>query len=373
MKNDLVKASEQVELMRSDSPVFTPAQIQLMTDTVCVGATQDELKLFLYICKKTGLDPLKKQIYALKTWDSRTEREKMVTHTSIDGFRLIAQRSGKFLGRVGPEWCGEDRKWVDAWLEKAPPAAARVGIKHAGFPDPIFAVATFASFARRTRKGELYPNWRQMPDVMLAKCAESAAIRAAFPEDTSNLYSSDELDQAREDRARSSSRFASGSRTRSPACARAQLSPRRVSRCVTPPVIPSGFARSSHAARTSSRSNRTTKPKSHFLPRWETPAARGSHPRLRPPRPRRRRRRRIPRAGHRVPGPRSVLPPRLNLLPPFRRRRPPRARLPARPRGRLLSSVPKRKRKRTARRGRGRASPTRRGRSASPRSTRSCA
>ena len=173
-------ATQQTALARE----FTANDVDLIKKTVAKDASDGELKLFLAIAGRTGLDPFARQIFFVKRGGIGQ------TTISIDGFRLIAERSGKYEGQLGPYWCGEDGEWKDVWLKNEPPAAAKVGVMRAGFREPLFAVANFSAYNAGS------PIWKKMPALMCSKVAEMLALRRAFPLELSGLYGVEEMEQA---------------------------------------------------------------------------------------------------------------------------------------------------------------------------------
>lgn len=175
---------------------FSRKEVQLLKRTICKGATDEELSMFIQNCKRYGLDPFTGQIHAVKRWDSDAGRKVMKVQVGIDGFRLIADRTGKWRGTQGPFWCGPDGKWTDVWLKDEHPAAAKVGVLRGDFSEPRWGIARWDAYVATKKGGDPTFMWQKMPAHMLAKCAEALALRSAFPNDLSGLYTDAEMQQA---------------------------------------------------------------------------------------------------------------------------------------------------------------------------------
>lgn len=172
---------------------FTRDQIDLIKRTVADGTSDDELALFLEVCRSTGLNPFQKQIYAIMrdTYNSKTKRKepRMTIQTGIDGYRLMAARTGQHAGT--------DDAVFDT--ETAPaPTWARVTVRRllaGGMVAEFTATARWREYAQ-TYDGNPSGMWAKMPYQMLAKCAEAQALRKAFPAELSGVYTAEEMAQA---------------------------------------------------------------------------------------------------------------------------------------------------------------------------------
>jgi phage recombination protein Bet len=164
---------------------FNDDQVSLIKRTICNGASNDELALFIQQCNRTGLDPFSRQIHAVRRGG------KMTIQVGIDGLRLVANRTGQTDGQDGPYWCGDDGVWKDVWLSKDKPAACKVTVFRKGQARGYTGVARWAEFYQPT--GGM---WDRMPATMIAKVAESIALRKGFPQELSGLYAPEELDQS---------------------------------------------------------------------------------------------------------------------------------------------------------------------------------
>lgn len=196
MSQQLVPSQHSEQMTSTSHFEIGRERVELWKATYCKGASDAELLQFIEVCKRTGLAPEARQIYAIKRWDAFAKREVLQAQTSIDGFRVIAERSKQYAGQVGPQWCGADGKWLDVWLENTPPRAARTGILRHDFKEVMWGVARWESYVVTGKDGRPQANWLKMPDLMLAKCSESLALRRAFPNDLSGLYTVDEMDRA---------------------------------------------------------------------------------------------------------------------------------------------------------------------------------
>jgi phage recombination protein Bet len=156
-------------------------KVDLLKRTICKGASDDELQLFIHACNHTQLDPFMRQIYAVK------RNNIMTIQTGIDGYRLIAERTGRYMP-------GKESTFI--YGEKGELFSATAYVKKMDSKGDWHEIAATAHFIEYNARNQM---WAKMPCCMLSKCAEALCLRKSFPADLSGLYTKEEMEQADEE------------------------------------------------------------------------------------------------------------------------------------------------------------------------------
>lgn len=186
----------QIVQVQQSGLVFDSEQTRLLKTTILdSSATNDELQLFCLICQKTGLDPFSRQIYGIR------RKGKMTFQTSIDGYRLIADRTEKYAGNDEPIFDEGLNLYQHLTSGRKFPTTATITVWKlcGGQLCPFSASAAWTQYAQFFN-GTLGEVWAKMPHVMLAKCAEALALRKAFPAELSGMYTHEEMPATNDNR-----------------------------------------------------------------------------------------------------------------------------------------------------------------------------
>lgn len=196
----ITKVIENKSIAPSDAfGKLTRGQVELIKRTVAKGASDDELKLFIQVCKGAQLNPFLRQVHFVKRWNSKLGAEEGAIQVGIDGFRAIAEDSRQYAGNDDPIYDGDHEIEVSTAKETKKvtvPGKATVTVYKLmdGQRFPFTATARWTEYYPGPKQGYM---WHKMPYNQLGKCAEALALRKAFPKLLSGMYVAEEMDQIR--------------------------------------------------------------------------------------------------------------------------------------------------------------------------------
>lgn len=156
----------------------------------------DSVILALSYCRARKLDPFKRVIHIVPVWDSQQRRMVETVWPGIAELRTTAFRTGDFAGRDPSEFGPTINRKVGStqieFPEWAQVTVYRI-VKGVRCPFPGPRVYWLEAYAQ-AKRDDASPNsmWAKRPRGQLDKCAEAAALRAAFPEEIGGELIDDE-------------------------------------------------------------------------------------------------------------------------------------------------------------------------------------
>ena len=159
------------------------------------NVTDQEVMMFIGLCKYQHLNPFLREAYLIKYGD----RQPATIVTGKEAITKRAMRNKNYAGQqagvvIYHEDSGEleyrngsmvmrGENLVGGW--------AKVYVK--GFDVPIEAVVSYDEYVGTKSDGSVNSQWAKKPATMIRKVALMQALREAFPEDLGNMYASEEM------------------------------------------------------------------------------------------------------------------------------------------------------------------------------------
>jgi phage recombination protein Bet len=167
---------------------FTPEELNVLRANKVIPASASDLQIryFFEVCKRKKLDPFLKQVHMVerKERDGDSWKVSYTIQAGLDGMRAIAQRNSKLIS-----W----KRWTIVKENGKLYGCCKIQTEDRGtYEDEC----PFDEYVQKKSDGTVTKFWRQFPETMIKKVAEESVLRMLSPEDLSDVYGDDEMDQA---------------------------------------------------------------------------------------------------------------------------------------------------------------------------------
>jgi phage recombination protein Bet len=170
-----------IELFREGKIDYSKQEVaNVLRDTVAKGLTDNEYIAFGTLCAATGLNPIRKEIWAIKLPNGSLQ-----IMTGLNGYRAIANSHPSYDGMEGPVFHYD----ANGNLLSAEVFVFR---KDRSRPHKGYAIWSESHGDLKSKYGN-DTIWAKRPHQMLAKCAECDGLRRAFPQEMGGLYAEEEM------------------------------------------------------------------------------------------------------------------------------------------------------------------------------------
>lgn len=175
------------------------SQWRVIVESVFPNASRVESVIMaLSYCKARNLDIMKRPVHIVPVWDSK--QGKLVEHIwpGIGELRTTAFRTGNCAGRdqtvFGPDIKAKVGNVDMVYPEWAQATYYRIiqGMRVAFHGPRVYWIESYAERGGKERDKSPNAMWLKRPRGQLDKCADAAALRAAFPEELGNEICAEE-------------------------------------------------------------------------------------------------------------------------------------------------------------------------------------
>lgn len=157
----------------------------------------EKLGLVLDYCRARKMDPLKKPVHIVPVWSKKKNQMVETIWPAISEVRATAMRTNLYAGREATVF-GPTIKARVGSVEMQYPEWAQVtvyrivGGHRCAFVGPI--CEWLECYSRMGKDPAPNSMWQKRAKGQLDKCAEAAALRAAFPEETGGVATAEEME-----------------------------------------------------------------------------------------------------------------------------------------------------------------------------------